>query len=165
MRRERTQQGDGRPGLPARLTPFLIPLFFAATAMVFTWRAVVEVRLGTVVRPGPGAWPIIVAAVLLAVSVWLIRQAARQRPGDADDAPASLGPPALILAACVFAAMALEPLGYRLTTLLILVFFLGIVERRSLVSTGIVAVAVSFGSYAVLSGLLRLRLPIGLLGI
>jgi hypothetical protein len=67
----------------------------------------------------------------------------------------------LLLAACAFAAWALERLGYRLTTALLVVFFLGVMERRRPLVAVAVALGLSLGSFYLFSDLLRVPLPRG----
>jgi putative tricarboxylic transport membrane protein len=119
--------------------------------------------IGTLSRPGPGYAPLICAAALavLGLLVTLRRDGlpiAELRWGEARHA-------ALILGAGVFAALALERIGFRLTTLAILVFLLGVVERRSPLAVAAVAFAISFGGYYLFWNILRVPLPIGPFGI
>ena len=58
-------------------------------------------------------------------------------------------------------SFALGPLGYRLTILSLLVFFLGVVERKSIITVLAVSFALSFGSHALLQYVLKVPLPSG----
>jgi hypothetical protein len=80
------------------------------------------------------------------------------RWGDAPHAAA-------ILAAAALAAIALERIGYRLTILLLLLAYLGILERRRLWVTVAVAVGVSLGTFHLFSDLLKVQLPRGPWGV
>jgi hypothetical protein len=66
-----------------------------------------------------------------------------------------------ILAGCVFTALALERLGYRLTVILLVVFLLWVVERKRPAVTMAVALGLSLGTFYVFSTLLRVPLPLG----
>jgi hypothetical protein len=68
---------------------------------------------------------------------------------------------AAILGSCVFAALALEELGYRLTTLAIMVFLLGAVERRSVLTIVLVSLLLSLGSFWLFADFLKVPLPRG----
>jgi hypothetical protein len=59
----------------------------------------------------------------------------------------------------------LETLGFRLTLLAVLLFLIGVVERRRLLPTLAVSLGLSFGLHAVFSQWLKVPLPIGLLGL
>ena len=119
--------------------------------------------LGTLARPGPGYAPLICAIILAALGLLVsLRRGgvalASLRWGEARHA-------ALILAAACFAALALERIGFRLTTLALLVFLLGVIERRHPVAVAAVAFAISFGGYYLFWNVLRVPLPIGPFGI
>jgi putative tricarboxylic transport membrane protein len=66
-----------------------------------------------------------------------------------------------ILGACVFMALALERLGYRLTILVVLLALLTLVERKRWVVGAVFAVGFSLGSYLLFNTLLRVPLPQG----
>jgi putative tricarboxylic transport membrane protein len=115
--------------------------------------------LGTLARPGPAAWPLALAGLLalLAPFIFCIRnQAPLPRFEEKWHALA-------VLAAGAFAAAALEPLGYRLTMLAVLLFLIGVVERRSVLATLLVAGGLAFGTHYLFAGLLKVPLPVGLL--
>ncbi|MNC90119.1 Tripartite tricarboxylate transporter TctB family protein [compost metagenome] len=65
----------------------------------------------------------------------------------------------MILAGCAAAAFALEPLGYRITIIALLIFFLGAVERRPPLVVGLVAIGFGFVSFYVIGDLLHVPLP------
>lgn len=69
-----------------------------------------------------------------------------------------------ILAACAFAALALERIGFRITMVLLLVFLLGVVERLKLLLVLSVAVGLSLGSFWFFNNLLKVPLPFSPLG-
>jgi hypothetical protein len=64
-----------------------------------------------------------------------------------------------ILLVCAFSALVLEWLGYRLTVLLLLLFLLGVVERKQPMAVAATALGLSLGSFYLFSGLLRVPLP------
>jgi hypothetical protein len=66
-----------------------------------------------------------------------------------------------ILAACVFAVLAIERLGYRLTVLLMLVFLVKVVEKRGWILSLVFASSLGFGSYYLFYTTLRVPLPQG----
>ena len=69
-----------------------------------------------------------------------------------------------IFAACIFAALGIERLGYRLTVVLVLGFLLKVVERRGWRGTIGLALGLAFGSFYLFHTLLRVPLPLGSLG-
>jgi hypothetical protein len=71
----------------------------------------------------------------------------------------------VILVTCGFGALALEHLGYRLTVCALLVFFLGVVERKKAWVVASVAIGFSVISYLVFATWLRVPLPRGPWGV
>lgn len=119
---------------------------------------------GTFRVPGPAFMPVLLASLLLIFGVLIAATGAyaeRFRSLRWNELPHA----AAILIACVFSALALERLGYRLTVFLVLVFLVKVVERKGWVFTGIFAFVLSFGSFFLFYTLLRVPLPLGPWGI
>jgi hypothetical protein len=133
-----------------------IVLVLVALAIAWESRAL---PLGTWRNPGAAYMPLLTAGLLGVMGLL-----AAVRGGG--PALASLAWPearhaVLLLAGCVFAAAALERLGYRLTTALLVLFFLGVMERKHPLVALAAAVALSAGSFYLFSDLLRVPLPRG----
>ena len=134
-------------------------LFFA---LLVAWEGRV-LPLGSLHNPGPGYMPTLLAFVLAALSVLIIIFGRSSPPfaslqwGEGKHALA-------ILAACAFAALTLERIGFRLTMVLLLVFLLGAVERLKPFLVLSVAVGLSLGSFWFFNGLLKVPLPFSPLG-
>ena len=114
--------------------------------------------VGTLQEPGPGYLPLLLAIFLGAMGLIIaLRASGSQRLAAMrwHEAPRAI----VILVACAFATLALERLGYRLTIIALLVFFLGFVERRRPLRAVLVAVAFSFISFYVIGTLLKVPLP------
>jgi putative tricarboxylic transport membrane protein len=114
--------------------------------------------VGTLAEPGPGYLPLLLAAFLGVVGVLVAAWGARSAPLKAlrwGETPRAV----MILLACAAAALALEPLGYRITIITLLIFFLGAVERRPPLIVGLVAVGFGFASFYVIGDLLHVPLP------
>lgn len=119
--------------------------------------------IGSLRNPGPAYMPVVLALLLLGFGILLIARrgsAARAASAGWSDWRHAVA----ILAACSFAALALERLGYRLTILIVMVFLLAVVERRGVLATSLFAVALAFGSYFLFGTVLRVPLPRGPLG-
>jgi hypothetical protein len=133
---------------------------FAATVL---WESR-RLPLGSVSNPGPAYMPVVLAALLL-VGGTIIAVL------GADSAPArsirwrEWRHTVAIFGACAFAALALERLGYRLTIFIVLVFLLGVIERKRAVPTLVLAVAFAGGSLFLFDTLLRVQLPRGPFGL
>jgi hypothetical protein len=114
--------------------------------------------LGTLAEPGPGYLPLLLVIFLgatgLLIALW----------GHKSEALAAMkwseaGRAVLILVACGIATLMLERIGYRLTVIALLIFFVGVLERRHPVIVALVALGFSFASYYVVGDLLRVPLP------
>ncbi len=133
----------------------------AAVVLEETWR--LGLPLGTLANPGPAYMPGLLAGGLLLAGV-LVATVSRS--------PATLGGAGwsewrhsvAILLTCAFVALALERLGYRLTIGLAGVVLLGVVERKGIVTTLLVAGGLAAGTYFLFDTLLRVQLPRGPFG-
>jgi hypothetical protein len=114
--------------------------------------------IGTLQEPGPGYVPLLLAILLgalgLLIAIW---------GGQSEPLAAIRWPEAtralLILVACGVGAFALERIGYRLTVIALLIFFLGVVERRRPWMVALVSIGFGFISYYVVGDLLHVPLP------
>ena len=115
--------------------------------------------LGTLQEPGPGYLPLLLAVFLgvlgVVIALWGIRSAplAAIKWTEAKRA-------VVILVACGVAAYALERLGYRITVIALLLFFVGVLERKPPVAVALVALGFSFASYYLIADLLHVPLPV-----
>lgn len=132
-------------------------LMLVALALYVAW----ENRaypLGTLQEPGPGYLPLLLAIGLgtlgLLIAAWGGRSAALASMKWTEATRA-----VVILCACGVAAFALERIGYRLTVIALLVFFLGVVERRRPLPVALVALGFSLASYYVVGDILHVPLP------
>ena len=119
--------------------------------------------LGSVAAPGPGYLPFALGIALLACGALIVVAGSRSPAFDRkrfDDGPKGLA----ILAGLAFAALALERLGYRITIAVVLVYYLGVLERRPWARTLALAAVVALGSHYLFAGWLRVPLPVGAFG-
>ena len=120
--------------------------------------------LGTLQEPGPAYTPLLIAVFLGGMGLLIaLRGGASGRVIDTrwPEAPRAV----VILVACSIATFALESIGYRITIAALLVFFLGVLERRRPLSVAAVAIGFSLLSYYLIADLLRVPLPRGTLGL
>jgi hypothetical protein len=116
--------------------------------------------VGTLAEPGPGYLPLLLAVFLGTMGALIVAWGARSAPLKAlrwVEAPRAV----VILIACAVATFALERLGYRITIIALLIFFLGAVERRPPLIVGLVAVGFGLASFYVIGDLLHVPLPRG----
>lgn len=136
---------------------------FCLLALLVMWESR-ALPLGSWRHPGPGYFPVLLAALLLVLGalVWAMGKGAAPIAGVGwGEARHAL----VILAVTVFICLGLERLGYRLTMLAALLFLVRLVERKSVLAAALFAVALSFGSYYLFDTLLRVPLPRGPFGI
>lgn len=139
-------------------------LLLVATGAFFVWRSLIEIPVGKLHQPGPGAIPLFLAGALVVLGIGVMIAEAAAAAEDQADRWSDLGHAAMLLAGCIFAALAMERLGYILTILAVLLFFLGFVERKPIIPTLLVSFGMSFGSYWLLAKVMKQVLPAGLLG-
>jgi putative tricarboxylic transport membrane protein len=130
----------------------------AAVVLEECWR--LRLPLGTLANPGPAYMPALLALALL-VSGVLIVALGRDRATLAGAGWGEWRHTVAILAACVFVALALERLGYRLTMALACAFLLAAVERKGPVATILFSAGMAVSTYYLFDTLLRVQLPRG----
>jgi hypothetical protein len=132
-------------------------LMLVALALFIGWENRVY-PVGTLAEPGPGYLPLILAIFIGLMGVLIVAWGAKSAPLASlkwVETPRAV----VILVACAIAAACLEPLGYRVTIIGLLVFFLGVVERRPPLIAGFVAVGFGLVSFYVIGDLLHVPLP------
>jgi hypothetical protein len=120
--------------------------------------------LGSLHNPGPAYMPVALALVLLVFGALLV-VTGRRAPALAGVGWVEWRHAVAIFAACAFAALALERLGYRATVALTLAFLLGVVERKGIVFTAVFSLALALASFLLFDTLLRVPLPRGPFGL
>lgn len=118
---------------------------------------------GGVSNPGPGFLPRVLGVLLLLASTVVVLR------GGSSATWSSLSWPELprvmaIVAGMSFAALALEPLGFRPTMFALLLFYLGVVERRPVGWVLGLSIALPLVVFYGIDTVLRVPLPRGSLG-
>jgi putative tricarboxylic transport membrane protein len=149
---------------PYQITAVLCLLF-----ATFILRQSLALRLYTSMGPGPGFFPFWLAILLAGLALIML--------GQATFAPSTPRPPdffatrtgylriATIVGSLVGTVVLLDPLGFRLTTLAFYLVLLNVLSRPHWLVALLIAMAGSFGVYAVFADFLKIALPVGLLGI
>jgi len=114
--------------------------------------------IGTLQEPGPGYVPLLLAVFFGLTGVLIALRGGKSAP-FASIRWTETKRAVVILAACGVAVFALERIGYRLTVIALLVFFLGVIERRRPLPVALVSLGFAFASYYVIGDLLRVPLP------
>jgi putative tricarboxylic transport membrane protein len=132
-------------------------LMLTALALYLAW-ANRDYPLGTLSEPGPGYLPLTLAIFLGAIGLLIALGGSRSARLKAMQWPEATRAVIIVLA-CAGATLLLESLGYRITVIALLIFLLGIVERKSPAATALVALGFGFGSFYVVGDLLHVPLP------
>jgi hypothetical protein len=114
--------------------------------------------LGTLQEPGPGYLPLLLAVLLGVIGLFVALWGGKSVPLASvrwQETTRAI----VILAACAAGTFVLERLGYRITVMALLVFFLGVVERRRPLPVALVSLGFSLASFYVIGDLLRVPLP------
>jgi len=132
-------------------------LMLVALALYVAW----ENRaypIGTLQEPGPGYMPLLLVIILGVIGLLIALWGGRSAPLAAMKWPEATRA-IVILVACGFATFGLERIGYRLTVIALLVFLLGVLERKRPLPVALVALGFSFASFYVVGDLLHVPLP------
>jgi putative tricarboxylic transport membrane protein len=117
--------------------------------------------IGSLRIPGPGFWPLLIAAAVAGLgAALLLRPAPPAPPRPAGSRWGSLG---MALATLVFFVLALEPLGYPLTVGLLLLAQLRAVEGRAWRGSLLTAVLAAGVSFVLFRVFLKVPLPAGVI--
>jgi putative tricarboxylic transport membrane protein len=116
--------------------------------------------LGSVTEPGPGYAPTLLVGLLGLLGL-AIAALGRHSPRLASLAWPEAGHALKILGAASVATLLIEDLGYRLTVIVLMVFFLGVLERRHPLMVAFVSLGLSLGTYYLFATVLRVPLPLG----
>ncbi len=135
----------------------LVALFILAVAIAFG-AAALTMPMGTVLAPGPGLVPLILAGATAVAAGAAAMSPGKLRASDEQSTSPSLKPLAIC---CILGAMilAFERVGYVATIAAGAFILFKFVERRSLVLSVLVAGVLSGGSYLLFTKLLRVSLP------
>lgn len=117
-----------------------------------------EYPIGTLQEPGPGFMPLLLAIFMGVMGLLIVLWGLHSRP-IATLQWTETRRAVIVLVACGVAAFALERIGYRLTVLAFMVFFLGVVERKHPIAVVLVSVGFAFASFYIVGDVLDVPLP------
>ena len=120
--------------------------------------------IGTLSEPGPGYVPLLLAVFMGAMGLLVALSGGKSTALAALEWTEAKRAIALLVA-CGVAAYALERFGYRITMAALLVFFLGVMERRNPIMVVLAGVGFSLITYYVFATLLRVPLPVSPWGV
>ena len=133
-------------------------LMLAALAL-YVWWMNRAYPIGTLAEPGPGYVPLLLAIFMGVMGVLVALGGGKSEPLAAMEWTEAKRAFALLVA-CGVTAFALERLGYRITMAALLIFFLGVMERRKPMMVAAVGIGFSLVTYYLFATLLRVPLPV-----
>ncbi len=120
--------------------------------------------LGTLSEPGPGYVPLLLAIFMGVMGLLVALVGGKSKPLAAMEWTEAKRAIALLVA-CGVAAYALERLGYRITIGALMIFFLGVMERRKPMMVAAVGIGFPLITFYVFATLLRVPLPVSPWGV
>jgi hypothetical protein len=166
---QQVASSEARAHGTGRLAQLLGAGALVALGLVFAWRSLAAMPLGTAANPGPGAAPLLLAGLLIVAGLWTAVVAVAAPPHEATeesrlDRP-GLRHAAFVMGAAAFAASAIGYLGYRLTVFVVLFVLIGVVERKPIGAALSLSLALAFGTYWLFVRVVKVPLPIGVFGL
>ena len=144
---------------------FISGSFWFIVSVFFTIESY-RLGLGSLNQPGPGFLFFWAGIFLGILSLSLLVEAWRKRPkGDKKEIfdKRNLGKIALVLIATFLYAILIEKLGFILMTVALLIFILGLIEKKGWLFTVSTSVIITAAAYLVFQAWLKTRLPEGIL--
>ena len=135
---------------------------FAAFSLLVLWESR-KIPFGFLAEPGPGWLPMLLAWALLACGI-AVAAGGRHGQRMAEVSWPEWRHAVAILGACIFMALAIERLGYRITIFVALLVLTGFVEKKGWVAGLLYAGGFSLGTHYLFNTLLRVPLPQGPFG-
>jgi hypothetical protein len=166
--------GPRRAAVSERLRQRIGVLALVVVGLLFMWRSAADLPFGTIDNPGPGITPFMLAILLIVFALWSTADSApsvidsahdgHDNNGATDDGtnePGAARHAAFVILGIIAAALGFGLLGYRLTVLALLLFYLGVAERKPIIPVLLVSFGIAFGSHALFAHVLKVSLPTG----
>jgi hypothetical protein len=142
----------------------VVGLLLALVGTAGAAEAIRQLPFGTLSQPGPAYAPFLVSILLIVLGL-VTAAGGRSSPRLSAIGWTELPHAVRVIGGIGFAALAIERLGYRPTALALLLFYLGIADRRPVAPTLAVAFGLAFGTHYLFVRLLKVPLPAGPLGL
>jgi len=126
------------------------------------WQAQ-KLSVGDYHAPGPGFFPFYLSLLLIIAGIAIFIQGLREKPEEEEAAPRKMRV-AVALAAIFIYPFLLEPLGYLLTTFLLMLLCIRMMLTRAWWFAPSLSIAISLFSYIIFKVWLQVLLPAGLMG-
>ncbi len=126
------------------------------------WRSLL-LFIGSARAPGPGFFPFCLGLLLIGLALIIFVQGIAKEPGI-PEAGLTVRKVIIALVALYAYALALDPLGYLLSTFLLVFFLLITMVKKALWFAPVVACLISLVSYILFKVGLQVILPAGIIG-
>jgi len=133
--------------------------FLVLLGLFVAWEGRV-LPLGNQSHPGPGYFPLLLAILLMILGGILVIRGSQGESFRALKWPEG-GHAIAILGCCIFATLAMESIGYRITMVIILGFLFGPVERLKLWQVCTLTAVLGLGTFWIFDSFLKVPLPRG----
>ena len=138
-------------------------IFFFFLGMYVAWEGF-ALSPGTPHQPGPGFQPVVLGAAFMGLALVYLGMAIPAWRTAGAPWPFRLWRRPLLGAVAILGYwLCLTVLGFVATTLLFLLYWLGVVERESWRRIALVSVGTTAGLYLAFTWILKIRLPVGIL--
>lgn len=130
--------------------------------LLTAWQAQ-KLSVGDYHAPGPGFFPFYLSLLLIITGIAIFIQGLREKPAEEEAAPRKMRV-AITLAAIFIYPFLLEPLGYLLTTFLLMLLCIRMMLKKVWWFAPAVSVVIALFSYIIFKVWLQVLLPAGLMG-
>ncbi len=142
-----------------RVNLFLVFLILLAAAIC---AESYRLGMGTFNKPGSGLFPFITGLLIGVLAT--VRQLGIGEQNGIPNSSASLNRVFSLAAALFVYVFLLDKIGFTLSTILLIVFFLRMIEAKSWILTVLIAIPTPFCTYLIFKILLRVQIPTGFIG-
>ncbi|MEW6721172.1 MAG: tripartite tricarboxylate transporter TctB family protein [Thermodesulfobacteriota bacterium] len=140
----------------------VLAILFGAAVVSYT---IATLQVGSVRKPGPGMFPAVCGAGIVAVAgFWLAGSLKRKAGSSPFWTKGSWKVPLIAVFLMLVYTATMERLGYTLSTLVFLVVWQSLIEREPWVKTMIVSALACLFMYLIFVYLLRVSVPKGFVG-
>lgn len=138
-------------------------IFLLLLGIAVMYYAIVDLKTGTITRPGPGLFPFISGGgIALLSTVWIFTNLKKMQLVEPLWQKGELRTPmSAVILITVYAAL-LDPLGYIFSTVFFLVAWQVIIEREKWLKTALITIIGTAAMYLLFSYLLSVPLPEGI---